>query len=129
MWSLSTNNVLGGIIAAIALIFIADNIGDLAIPPYEPVVEKQTAEKKATPSKSAEKKADVPAQSLGALLASASVDRGKKVAKKCASCHTFNKGGKNKIGPNLFAIIGRDRGSVDGYGYSGAMKKFGGNLE
>jgi len=127
MWSLSTNNILGGILAAVILIFIADNLGDFAIPPYEPVQEKEaTVIKKSTPAQSGEKKAPAPVQSLGALLASASMDRGKKVAKKCASCHTFNKGGKNKIGPNLFAILGRDRGSADGYSYSGAMKKIGG---
>lgn len=127
MWSLSTNNILGGILAAVILIFAADNLGDFVIPPYEPVQEdKSVVESKSAPAKSDEKKAEVPVQSLGALLASASADRGKKVAKKCASCHTFNKGGKNKIGPNLYAILGRDRGSADGYSYSGAMKKIGG---
>ena len=38
-------------------------------------------------------------QPIGALLASASVESGEKAAKKCAACHSFDKGGANKVGP------------------------------
>ena len=55
------------------------------------------------------------------------MDRGAEVAKKCVICHTFEKGGKNKIGPNLFAVIGRDIGSVEDFEYSEAFKSKEGN--
>lgn len=58
------------------------------------------------------------------LLASADLEKGKKVTKKCASCHTFEQGGKNKIGPNLFGIVDRAPASIDGFKYSDAMKAF-----
>lgn len=61
-------------------------------------------------------------QPIGPLLANASVDNGMKVAKKCASCHTFEKGGANKIGPNLWNVVGAKPGHIDGYSYSGAMQ-------
>jgi cytochrome c553 len=52
------------------------------------------------------------------LLASADADKGAKVAKKCASCHTFDAGGANKTGPNLHGIVGRAVASIDGFKYS-----------
>jgi len=46
---------------------------------------------------------------------------GKKVSKKCAACHTFTSGGKNKIGPNLFGIVNREIASQDGFKYSSSF--------
>lgn len=59
------------------------------------------------------------------LLASADVDKGIKVFKKCAACHTAEAGGKNKIGPNLHNIVGRQPAAVADFKYSAAMTEFG----
>jgi len=48
--------------------------------------------------------------------------QGKVVAKKCAACHTFDLGGKNKVGPNLFGIMGKKQGSVAGFKYGTYLK-------
>ena len=40
---------------------------------------------------------------------------------RCRACHTLNKGGRHKVGPNLWQIIGRKAGNADGYAYSKAM--------
>ncbi|HEY1259020.1 MAG TPA: cytochrome c family protein [Stellaceae bacterium] len=53
----------------------------------------------------------------------ADVEAGKVVFKKCALCHT-NEKGKNKVGPSLFGIVGRKSASLTNYNYSDAMKKF-----
>ncbi|WP_068311148.1 c-type cytochrome [Polycladidibacter hongkongensis] len=58
------------------------------------------------------------------LLASASVDKGKKQAKKCAACHSFDEGGKNKVGPNLWEIVNRTPAAHEGFSYSTAMKEY-----
>lgn len=49
---------------------------------------------------------------------------GKKVYNKCKTCHSLE-AGKNKLGPNLAGIIGREAGSVEGYKYSEAMASSG----
>ena len=59
---------------------------------------------------------------LATLLASADPTRGADVAKKCAICHNFDKGGPNMIGPNLYGVLGRKIASHEGYEYSDALK-------
>ena len=57
------------------------------------------------------------------LLASANVQNGQTLAQRlCASCHSFNEGGKNGVGPNLHGVIGSPHGHVDGFTYSAALK-------
>ena len=60
-----------------------------------------------------------------ALLASASVADGEKIFKKCVACHSITKGGRNKIGPALWGVLGRKAGSVSDYKYSKAMAAHG----
>ena len=67
-----------------------------------------------------------PAKSLAELLAAATPKAGKKVSRKCAACHTFDKGGKKRIGPNLWNIVGADVASREGFKYSKGMVAFGG---
>lgn len=71
--------------------------------------------------------AAAPEVPLPTLLASASVEKGMKVAKKCAACHSFDNGGANKIGPNLYGIVSRAKGSMAGAKYSDAIMAMGGN--
>lgn len=47
--------------------------------------------------------------------------KGEKVFKKCKACHTVDEGGKNKVGPNLFGIVGKAAGGVEGFKYSKAL--------
>lgn len=58
----------------------------------------------------------------GAAMAAGDADKGKKLFKRCKACHTLDEGGKNKVGPNLFGIFGRQAGSLDGYKFSKAFR-------
>jgi cytochrome c len=63
---------------------------------------------------------------IGELLASADPKAGQNAVKKCMTCHTFGKGEPNRVGPNLYGVVGRDKGSHEGFNYSDAIKNKGG---
>ena len=68
---------------------------------------------------------DADSGNIMALFASVSVEDGAVQFKKCLSCHSIAKDGKNKIGPKLFSVLGRKAGSISDYKYSKAMVAFG----
>jgi cytochrome c len=62
---------------------------------------------------------------IGAFMTLGDVVSGEKIFKKCAACHSVNKGGKNKIGPALYNVVGRAVGGVEDYKYSKALASYG----
>lgn len=63
------------------------------------------------------------------LMKLADATRGAKVAKKCASCHNIAKGAAAKVGPNLYGVVGRAKGSMAGFSYSEGLKGKGGSWD
>ena len=61
---------------------------------------------------------------IAALLAVGDAEHGKNVFKKCSACHSVKKGGKNKIGPALYNVIGRNMAGLEDYKYSKALIEF-----
>ena len=124
-------------------------VGDLLIPPDEPDVPAALKLVKTSPAPSAPAPSaqapstpapsapapSAPAAATGgpsaegtvlALLASADAGDGKKVFRKCKACHTADKGGAHKLGPNLWDVVGRAKAGAAGYRFSGVLAGLGG---
>nr|WP_306264556.1 cytochrome c family protein [Pararhizobium sp. IMCC3301] len=111
--------ILGTLLLAMGLGIVADFIfesGELETPGY--VVDVPEAD---ATVETAQAPAEEP---ITVLLASATVEGGQSISKKCAACHTFEQGGANKVGPNLWNIVNATPASHDGFKYSSAMQAF-----
>jgi cytochrome c len=84
-------------------------------PVYVIPVEEQTASAAGSAPQSGP-------EPIAPLMASADPKHGAEIAKKCLQCHTFEKGGPNKIGPNLYGIFGEDIAQGKDYPFSDALK-------
>ena len=114
MDSFELNKILGAVLGS-CLVLLSLNITANAIfAPHKPakpgydiaVQEAAPAGKPGAPA--------APEEPIAKLFASADVGRGEASAKKCVACHTFGKGEPNRVGPNLYGIVGRAKASVRG---------------
>lgn len=123
MDSFEFNKIIGAILGTVFVVFSLSLISDSLFASHAP--EKAGFEIAALePEAGAGGEASGPAapEPVGPLLASADVGAGETLFKRCAACHTPEKGGANKIGPNLWGIVDRPVASHEGYSYSAAMK-------
>lgn len=67
-----------------------------------------------------EEVAEVEEVDFATVLASASVEDGAKVFRKCSACHKIVEG-ENGTGPYLYGVVDRDKGAVDGFNYSDTL--------
>ena len=124
MDSFEINKIIAAVLVTVLLVFGISKISDLVFHTEKPDVQGYKVEIKegdATAIQaSAENQVDI-----SALLASGNVELGKKIFKKCAACHSVTQGGKNKIGPKLYNVVGRGIGSISDYKYSKALDSYG----
>ncbi|WP_417319978.1 c-type cytochrome [Emcibacter sp.] len=121
------NKIALAVLLTLLVVIGINNLGDI-------IFHEETLEANAYPIEVEMAAADAGAAAeveekgptLAALLQDVSAEDGEKVFKKCKACHTADEGGKNGTGPNLWNIVGREKASVAGFGYSDALVAKGG---
>ena len=121
--SFEANKIAGAILAAMILAMVSGMIANILVRPKP--LEKPAyavAVSEAPAQAAAGSNAPAGPEPIAPLLASADLNAGKDKAKLCVTCHSFEKGGPNRIGPNLYGVVGdeiaHDRG---GFAFSEAL--------
>jgi len=132
MSSLEVNKIIASLIIAFLIIVFISVTGDILVKKQGinngndltaylvDIPEKDTYDSETT------KKLAV-TEPISPFLINASIEKGEKLFKKCAACHSYNKDGANKVGPNLWNLINRPKGSIKAFSYSKALSEFGGD--
>ena len=125
MDSFELNKIIAAILMVALLVIglgkLADGVFYTKIPEkpgYKVEVENQVTSSVSQVSEIVEK------IDIAAVMAQGDIVSGEKIFKKCAACHSINKGGANKIGPALYNVVGRKVGSVSDYKYSKTLASY-----
>jgi len=128
MDSFELNKIIGAVLATCIVLLVTSFTANALFaskPPEKPGFAIAAKEQGGAAKEAAAPAA--PSEPIEKLLQTASVEKGQAAAKVCTTCHTFEKNGANRVGPNLFGIVGDHRGEGrNGFNFSAAMKAKGG---
>ena len=119
------NKIIVSIVFAVILVIGINKVTDVIFYVEKPEKSAYQIENVSNVASTASAKTSSEAGNIMAIFASTSAAEGAKVFKKCAACHSIAEGGKNKIGPALWGVLGRQAGSLPDYKYSKAMAAHG----
>lgn len=132
MGDLFWNKVAGVVLGAVLAVLAITELGHLLVPTH--AAHELTAENTAYPvdwdaighgAGAAEEPVEQGPTDYGLLLANADIGAGERAARRCAACHTFNEGGANGVGPNLWDAVGNAIAAEPGFSYSAALQGLG----
>lgn len=125
MDSFELNKMAGALLGTVFFVFSVGLMSDALFSkeaPEKPGYALEAAEGDAPAGEAAA--APAAAEPISPLLAKADAAVGETIFKKCGACHTGEKGGANKVGPNLYGIVGRPMAAHEGFNYSAGIKDF-----
>ncbi|MCS6890306.1 MAG: cytochrome c family protein [Rhodovarius sp.] len=126
MANLELNKLFAAPLVAGVVFMGAGFIGELIVhpkTPKQPAIALGSAPTQQAAAPAAQPAAARAVEPISPLLASANLENGRALAQRlCASCHTFNEGGRNGVGPNLWNIVNKGHAQVPGFNYSPANR-------
>ncbi len=123
MDSFEVNKIIAAVLVVFLVIFGIGKFSDLIFHVDKPNISAYKVE--ASTETTTQAADSVQTVDISALLAMGNVDHGKSVFKKCSACHSVKKDGKNKIGPALYNVLGRNVAALSDYKYSKALMAYG----
>jgi len=129
MSGLEMNKIAAGVLVAGLLAMVAGKVADGLYHPVHDIEKRGFAVEVAEETSAGGEVAEEKPENILPLLASADAAAGEAITKRCTSCHTFEQGGPNKVGPNLYGIVGAKIAHKGDFSYSDAMATHGGNWD
>jgi cytochrome c len=126
MDSFELNKIIGAVLGTCLILLVTSFTASAVFAPKIPEKPGFAIAAKETEG-GAKEAAATPSEPIEKLLQSASVEKGAAAAKVCQACHTFEKNGPNRVGPNLYGIVGDHKGEGRGFNFSAALKAKGGD--
>jgi cytochrome c len=123
------NKILGAVLGTLLFTLALNIVAGALFAPHAPEKPGYEIAVQETPAAGAAQAAIPPTEPINVRLAKADIKKGEAAAKKCVACHSFEKGGPNKVGPNLWGVVAGPRAHAQGFSYSSAMKEAGGTWD
>ena len=124
MDSFELNKVIGAFLAVVFVMFSVSLASDTIFATHAPETPGYAVAVVEGGGAGAGGEAAAEGPSIAELLQNADPAKGQAVFKPCTACHTAEKGGANKVGPNLWGIVNRPVASHEGFSYSAGMREF-----